>query len=373
MSVPRSAHRWKTLSTSWYCLADVSNTLSLASSTSPAVMPCAGQILLCLEGSHTAGTGRGDGLSVNLVLHVTGSKHTWNRCLCSTWLGLDVSGLVSLDLVAKHLRGWRVANGVEQTVHGKSGRLAGLDILDLKTLQELSVTNGLFGNSVEHNLELFVFLDTLLHDGGGSKVVLSDDQVDLGSVLGKEQSFFTGRVTSSNDGQRLVSENWNSTVTNGTGRDTLLPVSLFSWQVESLGRGTSGDDDGIGGDWLGVLVELCPELERLGREVHLGNGFGDDFGSESLGLRSHLLHQCGTIDTLWETREVFDFCGGCQLATSCDTVGHHTFVQNRLHLGTSEIDSSGVGSRTRPNDSNFVVDHSDCSIVMLKRTEHTIV
>lgn len=52
-------------------------------------------------------------------------------------------------------------------------------------------------------------------------------------------------VSTTDDGQRLVSEDGDGTVTDGTSRNTRLPVDILAWQEESLGRSASSEDDAI--------------------------------------------------------------------------------------------------------------------------------
>ena len=129
--------------------------------------------------------------------------------------------------------------------------------------------------------------------------------------------------------------------------------------MESLGGGTGGDDEGVGGDWLLVLVELGPELEWSGGEVDLGDSLCDDVVAELDGLLSHAVHELTAHETVWETGEVLNLGGGGQLAAGSDTVGHHTLVHGGRDLSAAEVDGGGVGGRAGTNDSNLVVNHCD--------------
>lgn len=220
--------------------------------------------MFCLQRSHTTGSGGSNSLSVLAVLDVTCGVDTFDGGGGGAWLGENVAGLVSLKLVLEHLGGRGVTYGVKQSVDGKVLDFVGLSVFYLQMGQQLAVTFSLQGNGVVEYLQLLVLFDSLLHDGGCSQVVLSDNHVHLGAKLGQEQGLFAGRVTTANNGQWVVSEDRHGTVTHSTGRDTLLPVGVLTWQAQSLGRGTGGDNHSVGSDWLTVLVELTPELERFG-------------------------------------------------------------------------------------------------------------
>ena len=118
--------------------------------------------------------------------------------------------------------------------------------------------------------------------------------------------------------------------------------------MQSLGRGTSSKDDGVGGDGLSVLVPLSPELEGSLGQIDLGDGLCDDLGAKLDGLRSHVVHETGARDSLGETGEVLNVGGGGKLATGSNAVSKHTLVKSGLDLGTGEVDSSGWAAGPEP-------------------------
>lgn len=311
-----------------------------------------------VKSSHTAGTGRGDGLSVLLVLNITGSINERNRGLSSAWDGLDVAALVGVQLRGKHLGGRDMANGIEETVDRKRRGLLGVVVNQVQALQHLSVTLGGGRRGLPQDLDLLVVHGSLLHDGRGTQHVSSDEHVHLRGVLGQEQGLLTGRVSTSHNSQRLVTENGHSTITNSTGRDTLLPVLLLAREVHSLGRSTGGNDHGVGGDGLTVLVPFGPQLEWSLRQVALADGLGDDLSAKTLALLAHVVHELCAGESIGETREVLDLGGGGQLATGGNAVGQEALVHHGLSLGTSEVDGGGVGGGAGTNNGDFVVDHS---------------
>lgn len=155
---------------------------------------------------------------------------------------------------------------------------------------------------------------TLGHDLARTQFSLSDQHVDVTSVLGQVGRLLRCRVSSSDDGQGFVPEDGDGAITDGTGRDSGLPVGILAGQVQSFGRSTGSDDDGVGGLEIGVLLfTLPPVLEGSLREVDLGDGLGNDGGSESFGLSTELVHHLSSVDTVREPGEVVDVGGSGQL------------------------------------------------------------
>ncbi len=73
---------------------------------------------------------RGDGLSVPLILNITGSEDSPYAGLSGSRDGDNVSIRISLELVLDESSGWFMADSVEQAIHGQILLFAGLDILD---------------------------------------------------------------------------------------------------------------------------------------------------------------------------------------------------------------------------------------------------
>lgn len=167
-------------------------------------------------------------------MDVTGSKDTLDGGLGGSGDGDDVAVLVSGDLAGDELGRWDVADGVEETVDVELLGLLGLHVLDGEGLQEFTVTAGLGGNCVPEDSDLGVRDETLGHDLGSAELVTADEDVDVGGVLCQVGCLLGRRVTTADNGKRLVAEDGDSAVTDGTGRDTALPVSVLSWEEETL-------------------------------------------------------------------------------------------------------------------------------------------
>lgn len=301
-------------------------------------------------------TGTGNSLAVTLILDITASEDTLNVGEAGTGLGDNVTLIIELDLALDQSVGRVVTNSVEKTVGIHDLLLLGDHILDTEVGHQairLVLTDDLGGNGVEANLALGVSKQTLSHDLGSTKLVLAHKNSHLATVLGEEHSFLGSRVTTSNDVKGLVTEDGDSTVADSAGTDTVLPEGLFTGEVETTGIGTSGNDDGVGGaNGLAAfsVVPFGPHLEGAGREVQLGDGLGDDFGTETLGLRAHVVHELGTANAIGESGEVLDIRRRGELATCGGAVGEHTLVQDGLELSAREVDGGGVRTRAGAND-----------------------
>ena len=116
------------------------------------------------------------------------------------------------------------------------------------------------------------------------------------AVLGEVGRLLRGGVAAADDRERLVAEDGDSTIADGAGRDTALPVGLLALEAETLRRRTGRDDERVRGLGLLVLLELAPVAERTRGEVDLGDGLGDDLRAEAERLRAELVHELRAED-----------------------------------------------------------------------------
>lgn len=190
-----------------------------------------GKELLSLESSDTAGAGAGDGLAVALVLDVTASEDTLDAGVAGAGLGDNVAILIELDLALDQRVGGVVANGVEETI-SLDDLLLGVDgALHAEVGHEavrLAFTDDFGGNGVEADSALGVVEQTVSHHLGSTELVTANQYGNVAAVLGEEHGLLGGGVTTTDDVQGLVAEDWHSTVADGAGTDTILPVLLFT-------------------------------------------------------------------------------------------------------------------------------------------------
>jgi len=296
-------------------------------------------------------TSTGNGLAVALILNITASEDTLHVSEAGAGLGDDVSLIIELDLALNQSVGGVVANSVEETVGIDDLLLVRDNVLDTEVGHEavrLALADNLSGNGVEANSALGVSEQTLSHNLRGTQLVLANKNGHVATVLGKEHGLLSGGVATTNDVKRLVTEDGHSTVADGTGTDSVLPVGLLTGQVQTAGVGAGGDDHSVGStDGLAALgvVPLSPHLERTGRKVQLGDGLGDNLGTEALGLCAHVVHELGAANAVGESGEVLDIGGSGELATGGGAVGEHALVEDGLELCAGKIDGGSVRTR----------------------------
>ena len=166
----------------------------------------------------------------------------------------------------------------------------------------------------------------------------------------RTSSFLCGRITATNDGERLIPENGYRTVTDGAGADPALPVSLFALEPEAFCASAGRDDDCVCRLRFLVLLILAPVTEGPPAQVDLGHCLGDDARPEPQRLRAEFIHELGAEHTRGEPWEVLDIGGGGQLAASCEAVRHEAFEKDRAKVRAREIDSCCVPCGARTDD-----------------------
>lgn len=289
-------------------------------------------------------------LPVSLVLNVSSSVNTLNVGDGCTILCDNVPILVSVDLTLDKRRGRVVANGIKEAVRLEGLFLASLDVLDNQLVHKtLVVALDLHTGGVPLDGDVLVLLEPVGHDLAGPELVPADEDSNMACVLGEEHGLLSCRITSTNDNQGLLPEDWGGTIAHGAGGDTVVPVLLLAGEAQTTGDSAGGDDDGVGGV-VSVGVPLGRVLEGTVLEVKVGDGLANDLGAEALGLLAHVVHELATHDSLGEAREVLDIGGGGQLATGSRAVGHETFVQSGLEVCAGQVDGSRVGGGAGADD-----------------------
>lgn len=169
---------------------------------------------------------------------------------------------------------------------------------------------------VPQNGDLGVTRQSLGHNLAGAQLALPDQYVDVASVFRQIRRFFSRRVSSTDDRERLIPEDRYGSIADSTSRDTGLPVSLFARQIQSLGGSSGGNDDGIGGlKVASLLLAFSPVFKRTLGEIDPSYRLGDDSGAETFRLSSEFVHHLASIHTIRETGEVVDVGRRGKLAT----------------------------------------------------------
>ena len=73
------------------------------------------QIAFGVQSRHTARTGRGNCLAINMVNHIARGKNAFNICF-GTVSGLNITLFIQFDLALKNFSVWGVANRQKHAV-----------------------------------------------------------------------------------------------------------------------------------------------------------------------------------------------------------------------------------------------------------------
>src|SRR5690606_36527142 len=136
-----------------------------------------GEEALGVESGGTTGAGRGDGLAVGVVDHVTGAEDARDVGAGGGRVDLEVALLVQLQLTLEELGARVVADRDEQTGDRQVREFAGLDIAQLQT-GELLVAQNLGDLAVPDERDLRVGEGAFLHRLGGAQGVPAVDDRD---------------------------------------------------------------------------------------------------------------------------------------------------------------------------------------------------
>nr|DAD19603.1 TPA_asm: hypothetical protein HUJ06_021066 [Nelumbo nucifera] len=109
-------------------------------------------------------------------------------------------------------------------------------------------------------------------------------------------------------------------------------------KLQLLSDSTSGGDNSIDQDGLRV----SENLERISREINLVHSFGEDFGVESKGLVSIVIHELHSKNPFKEIGEVLCIGGGSELTYRCYVISHSSFKEDGFELGLRGIDGKSA-------------------------------
>src|SRR5438874_12337913 len=99
----------------------------------------------------------------------------------------------------------------------------------------------------------------------------------LPGVVGQEQRFFHGGISSTNHGHLLLAK--EEAITGGTDRDAASEQTLLIGQAEPSGAGSRGNNDGASD----IFVRSGLHDEGRLMEIKSHGIFWDQFGPEALG------------------------------------------------------------------------------------------
>lgn len=130
-------------------------------------------------------------------------------------MGDDVAVLIECDLLIEELGVGNMSDGKEKSAAVNGLNLIGFYVSQLD-IREFLISDSLFKNVEWENFDFWVILDSGEHDLGGSEFITSVNKDYLTCELREVRGFFHGTISSSNNNQNLISENWECSITDGT-------------------------------------------------------------------------------------------------------------------------------------------------------------
>src|SRR5690606_20019362 len=131
---------------------------------------------------------------------------------------------------------------------------------------------------VPEERDLLVAEGALLHDLAGAQRVTAVDHRHRAGKPGEEDCFLHGAVAAADHGNVLVAE--EESVAGSAPGGTAARELLFTWNAELAVAGAGRDDHRASVE--GLVAGL--DHFRVGGEVHLGDVFRNELGSEPLSL-----------------------------------------------------------------------------------------
>ena len=305
------------------------------------------QKALGVQRRHAAGTCAGDGLAVDVVLHVTGSEHAGHtglggKALEST-LGHDIA-VVHGQLTLEDLGIGRMADGNKAALQRDVFQRAGGGAFETDAGNTTVVAQHFFQGlkGFELNLARGHFFHQLVHqDGLGLELVAAVHQVHLAGDVGQIERLFHRRVAAAHNTAHLVAV--EKAVAGGAARHAAAHEGRLGGQAQVLGRGAGGQNQGV----AGVSGVVALEREGALAQVYGVDVVKNDFGFETLCVLQKALHQFRALHAVDVGRPVVHLGGGHELAA----LGH-AGDQHRVQIGARGVDGSGVTGRPGAQDQN---------------------
>ena len=305
---------------------------------------------LNVERGHTATTGGGYCLTVDVIRAIACGKYTFD----AGGGGIAGGASADLDVAILHVEltiedaGVRlVADGDEHTAQADVFGAAIFGVLDAQASDASVVAQHFIHRAVPFDGDVaslgqanqFVGEDLL-----GAELVAAVHHGDVFRDVGQIQGLFHSGVAAANDCNLLATV--EETVAGGAARNAAALELLFGVEAEVFGRRAGGDDQGI----TGVAAHVAVEAERALAQVYFFDLIKDHFGAEALGLLAHFFDQTGTVDAVLFARPVIDLGGGGELAALLQAGNEH-----RLNVGAGRVDGGGVAGWAGTEDQQTAV------------------
>ena len=299
------------------------------------------KIFLRIQRGHAARAGTGDGLAIDVILHVPGGEYARDAggggIAVEAGLGGDIA-VFHGEFASEDVGVGLVADGDEHALQIFLNGRAGFDVFDAHAGNAAVVAQhfiqrvipqdgGLAGGDA-----LFEFID---HDRLSAEFVAAMHDSDMAGDVGEVERFFQRGVTAADHCDFLAFV--EKSVAGGAARHALAHEFFFRRQTQLHGRCTGGDNQRVTGIGAVVADQCDRRLLQFGG-VYLVE---HDLGIESLGMLQKALHQFGPLHTIDIGRPVIDLGGGHQLAALCHAGNQHGF-----EIGSGSVDCCRIASRT---------------------------
>ena len=163
------------------------------------------QELFGVHGGHAAGTCRGDGLAVAMILNVASNKNARNLRQAAV-LGDELAVRIHLELTFEHRRIGIVPDGDEDSIDGNFCSFPGPRIAHSQGFHQPFRGKNLFHDGRRNELDFFIGPGAVNHDLGRAKLTPPVDQIDPACVPRQEVGFFHRRIAAAHHSNRLSSE-----------------------------------------------------------------------------------------------------------------------------------------------------------------------
>ena len=303
----------------------------------------------CFNGSLAACACSTDSLTIDGIGTVAGNEDACELCARSTVNLLQIPYLICFEPLLKDVSIGFVTNSQEETVN--------LDIYQLfvgltLALYEMSTFDTILAKETqrvvfEEYLDVLAVHHALLHDLGGTQEGLADNHIHLLGQSAEIERILAGRIAATNDGNRLLAI--EETVARSTGTDALTIVFALVVKTQILGRGSCGNDDGIG---LQFATSVVPGFIGTLRKIDANDFTVADVGTKTLSLFAQVHHHLIAVDTLRIAREVFDLSSLGQLSARLQAT-----ILNRTQIGPGSINGSGIPCGSAAYNQTFYMVH----------------
>src|ERR1043165_7940114 len=304
------------------------------------------QPALAVERGHAAGTGRGDGLPVNVVDGVAAGEDALDvRHGGMVMRQDDIALLVELDLSFVDGGVRRVADGDEEALRREVVDFVRLEVADLERRDAaLFRADDFVDGAVVAELDFRIRQRALLHDLRRAQGLAAVDDRHLRGKLRQERRLLHRRVAAADDRDLFAAEE-ESVAGRAVGDAETLQLFLRG-EAALHGRGAGGDDQRVALE--DVLVG--GDLERMGAEVDALDLLHLEDGAEALGLLAHEVHELRPEDSFGEAGVVFNVRGDGELPARLQS-----FEDERSEVGAGEVDRGGASGRAGADDDHAVI------------------